>query len=39
MLQIAQDAEAAGDDRVAFFVFDVRDKADAAGVMFVSRVV
>ena len=37
--QIAQDLQPLLDDRVAFLALDVRNEADAAGVVLVGRIV
>ena len=39
MGQVLQDQQAVLDDRVALLALDVRDEADAAGVMLVRRIV
>jgi hypothetical protein len=39
MRQIRQDAQAIRDDRVALPVLDLRDEADAAGIVLVARIV
>ena len=39
MIQIEKDLKAFGDDSVRLYALDVGDKANAAGVVFVSRVV
>ena len=39
MVEIGQNFECLGDDRVAFCALDMRDHADPAGVVFVTRIV
>jgi hypothetical protein len=39
MLKVHQELDALGDDVVGFLPLDMRDKADAAGVVFVPGII
>ena len=39
VLEVAQDAQAIGNDLVALDVMDIGDEADAAGIMLVARII
>ena len=39
VVEVFQDLERLGNDRMAFRALDMGDKADAAGVMFVTRII